>query len=175
MVPARAVIAQNFACREAALGEEFWSESLRCFRNLQAYEAWRAHGAWIAATQPKFGPGVAARFDYAATVTEAAKAEATAFRSAARARVTAMFGPKTLLVVPTTPFASPLLTESEAELDAKRYQMFRTFLFASFFGLPQISVPLSRPAGAPPLGVSLIGPRWSDRRLIAAARGLSGL
>ncbi len=173
MQPARAVVAQSFTCREAALGEEFWSESLRHFRNLQAYEAWRAHGAWIAATKPTFGPGVAARFEHAATVAPAAKAEADAFRSAARARVAAMFGPKTLLVVPTTPFASPLLTESEEALDRKRYLMFRTFLFASFFGLPQISVPLSRPAGAAPLEISLIGPRWSDRRLIAAARGLS--
>jgi len=172
MEPARAAIAQNFACREAALGEEFWSESLRHVRNLQAYEAWRAHGAWIAAAKPKFGPGVAGRFDYAATVSRAMKAEADAFRSAARARVAAMFDPKTLLVAPTTPFVSPLLTEGEEALDRKRYQMFRTFLFASFFGLPQISVPLSRPAGAAPLGISLIGPRWSDRRLIAAARGL---
>ncbi|WP_159728235.1 amidase [Methylosinus sp. Ce-a6] len=172
MEPALAVVAQNFSCREVSLGEAFWTDALRHFRNLQAYEAWRAHGAWIAAAEPKFGPGVAGRFDYAATVTKAAKAEADAFRSAARARVDAMFGPKTLLVVPTTPFAAPRLDEGEEELDRKRYSMFRTFLFASFFGLPQISLPLSQPAGAPPLGISLIGPRWSDRRLIAAARGL---
>jgi amidase len=66
-----------------------------------------------------------------------------------------------------------LLTESEAELDDKRYRMFRTFLFASFFGLPQIAIPLPRAPGAAPLGISLIGPRWSDRRLIEAAKGLA--
>ncbi|WP_036286543.1 amidase [Methylosinus sp. PW1] len=172
MAPARAIVAQGFSERDAALGEEFWTESLRHFRNLQAFEAWGAHGAWIAAEHPQFGPGIAERFDMASKVTPAAKAEADAFRRDARARVAEMFGENSLIVVPTTPFASPRLDESEDELDAKRYRMFRTFLFASFFGLPQISVPLSRPAGAPPLGISLIGPRWSDRRLIAAARGL---
>ncbi|HEY8260216.1 MAG TPA: amidase [Methylosinus sp.] len=170
--PAREALAQMFSPGEATLGEDFWSQSLRHFRNLQAYEAWGAHGGWIAAEQPRFGPGIAERFAYAAKVTASEKAEADAFRREARARVDEILTSDTLLVVPTTPFVSPLLAESEAELDAKRYRMFRTFLFASFFGLPQISVPLPRAPGAPPLGISLIGPRWSDRRLIEEGRGL---
>ncbi|MBY6241236.1 amidase [Methylosinus sp. Sm6] len=167
--PARAALARMFAVDEATLGEDFWSQALRHFRNLQAFEAWSAQGPWIEREAPRFGPGIAERFAYAAQVTAGEKAEADAFRRAARARVDAILPGNTLLVVPTTPFVSPRLDESEAELDAKRYRMFRTFLFASFFGLPQISVPPPRAPGAPPLGVSLIGPRWSDRRLIEAA------
>lgn len=170
--PAREALAQMFSPGEATLGEEFWSQSLRHFRNLQAYEAWGAQGPWIEAETPRFGPGIAERFAYAAKVTAGEKAEADAFRREARARVDEILTRDTLLVVPTTPFVAPLLTESEAELDDKRYRMFRTFLFASFFGLPQISVPLPRAPGAAPLGISLIGPRWSDERLIEAARGL---
>jgi amidase len=171
--PACAALPMMVTSGEAIFGEEFWAQSLRHVRNLQAFEAWAAQGAWIESATPCFGPGIAERFVYASKVTPQEKAEADAFRIAARARIDEVLSPDMLLVAPTTPFVAPLLDESEAELDRKRYLMFRTFLFASFFGLPQISIPLPRPAGAAPLGISLIGPRWSDRRLIDAARALA--
>ena len=77
-------------------------------------------------------------------------------------------GPHGVLVLPTTPFRAPLLSESDEQLDAKRYQMMRLFLIASYFGLPQISLPL--PTSEAPVALSLIGPRGSDRRLIDLAR-----
>ena len=172
--PALAALPVAFALRETTLGEEFWWTALRHFRNLQAYEAWRAHGEWIAAARPSFGVGVAQRFEYAAKVTEDAKREADAFRRDQRKRIDDLLQAQSLLVVPTTPFAAPLLTESAAELDDKRYRMVRTFLLASFFGLPQISLPLARPEGAPPLALSFIGPRWSDRKLLETARAFVG-
>jgi amidase len=46
------------------------------------------------------------------------------------------------LVVPTAPFAAPLLNAVAVELETNRQQMVRVFLLASFFGLPQISIPL---------------------------------
>lgn len=170
--PALAALPAAFALRETVLGEEFWSTALRHFRNLQAYEAWRAHGEWIAATRPSFGPGIAERFDYASAVSTQAKREADAFRHASRRRIDDLLQSQSLIVVPTTPFAAPLLTESAEELDRKRYLMVRTFLLASLFGLPQISLPLARQEGAPPLALSLIGPRWSDRALLETARAL---
>jgi len=39
-----------------------------------------------------------------------------------------------------------LLTDGAQALDEKRYQMFRLFLIASFFGLPQVSMPLKTQA-----------------------------
>ncbi len=39
-----------------------------CFRTLQRGEAWECHGAWITATRPSFGPGIAQRFTDAARV-----------------------------------------------------------------------------------------------------------
>lgn len=167
--PILAASRDGLPLREESLGDDFWSAALVHFRNLQAYEAWQAHGAWIEATKPAFGPGIAERFAYAAKVSALAKSEADDFRREARAKIDALSRAPSLIVVPTTPFAAPLLTESAEALDSKRYRMVRIFLLASFFGLPQISLPLARPAGAPPLGLSLIGPRWSDRRLIAAA------
>lgn len=171
--PALAALRQSFSMRETIFGDDFWSTALTRFRNLQAFEAWRAHGAWIEASKPAFGPGIAERFDYAAEVSFRAKSEADDFRREARETIEAAMRSPSLIVVPTTPFAAPLLTESAEELDKKRYLMVKTFLLASFFGLPQISLPLARPKGAPPLALSLIGPRWSDRRLLATARELT--
>lgn len=50
--------------------------------------------------------------------------------------------------------------------------MMRLFVLASFFGLPQLSLPLDT-HGAPPLGLSVVGPRWSDRALLALGRRLA--
>ncbi len=161
---------KNFApWREATLEEEFFKTALAHFRNMQAYEAWAAHGAWIVANRPTFGKGVEERFAYAAKVTADQKKAAEAFRGEARKRIDAIMGSRGFIVTPTTPFRAPLLAESEEALDAKRYQMMRLFLIASYFGLPQISLPL--PTTEAPVSLSFIGRRGSDRALIAFAQG----
>ena len=153
---------------DKALGEAFFSpELLTHFRNLQAYEAWSAQSAWIAAVQPEFGPGISERFAYAATVTLNQKQAADAHRAEICAALHGVMGATGLLIIPTTPFRAPLLNETAKSLDIKRYQMMRLFLIASFCGLPQISTPLL--SDGAPYGLSLIGPRWSDRRLLKFA------
>ncbi len=154
--------------REGRLGEDFFRDALAHFRNLQAYEAWASYGAWISAEHPTFGKGVEERLAVASKVTQDQKKAALAFGEEARKHVDALFGDKGFLVMPTTPFRSPLLTESETQLDAKRYQMMRLFLIASYFGLPQISLPL--PATEAPVALSFVGRRGSDRKLIALAQ-----
>jgi amidase len=154
--------------REATLGEDFFKTALGHFRNMQAFEAWAAHGAWITANSPTFGKGVEQRFAYAAKVTADQKKAAEAFRDKARKKIDAILGANGFIVSPTTPFRSPLLTESEETLDAKRYQMMRLFLIASFFGLPQISLPL--PTTEAPVALSLIGRHGADHALIAFAQ-----
>lgn len=157
----------DLSVREVEFGGDFWAQALDHFRNLQAFEAWRAHGVWIAADNPCFGPGVRERFQFASTVTSTQKREADAFRSDTRKKIDEILGASSILVVPTTPFPAPLLTAGPEELDANRQQMVRVFLLASFFGLPQISIPW-RMQGAP-LGLSFIGPRWLDRALLELA------
>lgn len=154
--------------REARLDETFFKTALAHFRNLQAHEAWASHGAWITARHPTFGKGVEERFAIAAGVTAEQKNAALAFRDANRSRIDALLGEKGFLVMPTTPFRAPLLTESEEQLDAKRYQMMRLFLVASYFGLPQISLPL--PTSAAPVALSFVGRHGGDRQLIALAQ-----
>jgi amidase len=154
--------------REATLGEEFFKTALGHFRNMQAFEAWAAHGDWITANRPAFGKGVEERFAFAAKVTADQKNAAQAFRDKERPRIDAMLGEGGFIVMPTAPFRAPLLTESEEKLDAKRYQMMRLFLIASFFGLPQISIPL--PTSEAPVALSFVGRHGADRALIAFAQ-----
>lgn len=163
-------LAPELPMREVALEPSFWPEALADFRNYQAFEAHRSHGDWIQSHRPRFGPGIAERFAYAATVSEAQRQAAEVFRGEARPKIEALLGEDGVLVLPTTPFVSPRLDESAEALDAKRYQMFRLFLIASYFGLPQVSVPL---ASDPPLGLSLVGRRGTDRALLALAARLA--
>ncbi len=170
LVDALQALASELATRRVALENSFWTQALAHFRNFQAFEAHRSHAAWIAARRPRFGPGIAERFAYAATVTEEQKQAAEVFREEARAKIDALLADDGVFVLPTTPFFSPRLDESAEALDAKRYQMFRLFLIASYFGLPQVSLPLK---SNPPLGLSLIGRRGTDRALLALARRLA--
>ncbi|WP_036280453.1 amidase [Methylocystis sp. ATCC 49242] len=154
--------------REGRLDDEFFKTALAHFRNLQAHEAWTSHGGWIAAHHPTFGKGVEERLAIASKVTLEQKRAAEAFGAEARKKVDAMLGDDGFIVSPTTPFRAPLLADSDEQLDAKRYQMMRLFLIASYFGLPQIALPL--PSSDAPVGLSFIGRRGSDRKLLAFAR-----
>ena len=171
--PALDTLRKDFSSREVVLGEAFLSRMQSHFRDLQAFEAHQSHSAWIAAVRPGFGPGVAERFAYAASVTAERKRAADDLRLEARETIDELLGAEGFFVLPTTPFFAPPLRDSAQELDLKRNQMVRLFQIASFFGLPQLSVPLKTPLA--PLGLSLIGRRWSDRRLLALAERLPAL
>ncbi|HEY7689389.1 MAG TPA: amidase, partial [Dongiaceae bacterium] len=67
---AAAVIGASKAVRIGGAGGELQDWGWR-FRRLQAREIWETHRAWIEATKPRFGPEVAARFDWSKQVYEA--------------------------------------------------------------------------------------------------------
>ncbi len=156
--------------REAQIGGVFLAEALTHFRNLQAAEAWASAGDWITTHQPNFGEGVAQRFEVARKVTPQQKEAAQDFTHDIRRRLDVLLGENGVIVLPTTPFRAPRLDAPEDELDAKRYQMMRMFILASFCGLPQISLPLK--TGGAPFGLSLMSQRGKDRQLLAFAKTL---
>ncbi|WP_188262369.1 amidase [Azospirillum tabaci] len=141
------------------------------FQTLQAAEAWEAHGAWIAATKPTFGPGVRDRFAAAATLDPALARAAAQTRAGIRRRMDDLLGMDGLIVLPSAPGIAPLRGSSGAAVDAERARALAILCPAGLAGLPQISIPAARLDGCP-LGLSLVGPRGSDSTLLTIAEDL---
>ena len=138
------------------------------FRTLLGAEAWRAHGAWIEATKPAFGPDIQQRLDMARAITEAQVAAAAEVRGAATTRMQTLLQDGAVLIMPTTPGAAPFKRTPPAELDAYRLAMLRLTCIAGMARLPQISLPLASVEGAP-LGLSLIAGHGNDMALLRFA------
>jgi amidase len=66
-----------------------------------------------------------------------------------------------------------LKSESEDTLQAYLEQALQLLCLSGVSGLPQITLPLAEIYGAP-MGVSLMGPRGSDKRLIKMAQEILG-
>lgn len=150
-------------------GLAVWREA---FRTIQAREAWAAHGAWITATRPRLGPGVAERFQYAATVTAGAAAAAEQRRAEVRRRMDHLLADGSVLVLPSASGPAPLRNAPSAEVERVRAASLALLCIAGLAGLPQVSLPLATLNGAP-LGLSLVGRRGSDRSLLRLAADIA--
>ncbi len=141
------------------------------FRHLQALEIWANHAEWVRANDPGFGPGVKERFEYAATLSDADRAEHQPVRDIARARLSELLGEDdTVILIPTAP-VSPKRDATEAEVEAFRARTMGLTCLAGLTGCPQISMPLAHEAG--PIGIALIGPPGSDESLLTIAAELA--
>lgn len=167
----RAVLGNARATRVSPEGLADWFE---VFRTLQAGEIWTTLGAWVSEAKPKFGPGVKERFEFAATVTPAQVAAATARRRTITAHVENLLGDDGVICLPTSPRAAPQRGTPVDQVEVEyRNQAMRLLCIAGLTGLPQISLPVATISWLP-LGLSLIGVRNSDRALIALARRILG-
>jgi amidase len=143
-----------------------------CFRKLQGYEAWQSHGAWISRNGRMLGP-VRERFEHGATIDAVTARHETERRDAFRLELAGLLGDDGVLVLPTVPGAAPLKAASSDDQQAYRERALRLLCLSGLSGFPQITLPLGKVDGAP-FGLSLLGPKGSDRRLIAlGARILS--
>ena len=152
------------------LGIDF-GRAADCLRVLQGAAAWRTHGAWIEATRPQFGPGVAERFQSASRIDQAQVRQAERERTALLARLDAALPRGRLLCLPTVPGPAPLRTADWGELQRQRALLLPLTALASLSGRPQISLPLQRADGAP-LGLSLLGWRGGDAALLQIAAAI---
>jgi amidase len=143
------------------------------FRYLQGREAWLTDGPLIERYAPPLGPGVAERFAFSRGVTDAQVTESTAFRARFTAHMQVLLGTDGVLLLPTMPDIAPLRAEPESGLEDYRNRAIRLLCVAGLAGLPQLSLPLAGRDGAP-LGLSLLGPRGSDRALVTMAERLAG-
>ncbi|HEX2555237.1 MAG TPA: amidase [Microvirga sp.] len=143
------------------------------FRRIQGREAWAVDGGMIERFRPPLGPGVADRFAFARSVTEAQRADADAVRARFTERFRGLLGRDAVLLLPTMPDVAPRLAESEEALNDYRNQALNLLSLSGLSGLPQVSIPLASRLGAP-LGLSLVGPAGSDLGLVRLAARLAG-
>ncbi len=142
------------------------------FRHLQAVEAWAAHGEWIEKHDPKMTPGVRERFEFGKTVPAEDQASAKAARQTIRDRLDSLVGEDCVLMLPSAPSIAPLCDIGGEALQAFRERALAILCISGLSGLPQVSLPLAEFEGCP-LGISLIGPRGSDRALVELAAAIA--
>ena len=142
------------------------------YRYIQGREAWESDGNFIERFAPPLGPGVKERFAHGKAVTDAQVAAARSFRSAFSKHLDALLGVGGVMLLPTMPDIAPLRTASDDSLQAFRDLATKMLCIAGLAGLPQLSIPMLSKEGAP-LGLSLLGPKGSDRSLVAMAQHLA--
>ncbi|WP_218028542.1 amidase family protein [Nocardia yamanashiensis] len=137
------------------------------FRTVQAYEAWRCHGAWITDHPGALEPEVAQRFAYAASVTEAAADSARVVLVDAAAALRGALAGR-VLMLPTVATFPPERTASAAELEGGRARTLTLTCLASLAGLPAVAIPLAHNA-SPPLSLCMVGAPGTDHALLRFA------
>jgi len=156
---------------QAAPGEAL-GDWRQVYATVGAHEGWQTHGAWISEHRPVFGAAVAARWQAASQVSDAAAAMARDQAARIRTRVCALLGDDGVAVLPSAASLAPRRDADPAMVDAVRLRTMAITCIAGLAGLPQVSLPMATPDGLP-LGVSLLGPAGSDRALVRLAVALA--
>jgi amidase len=142
------------------------------FRRIQAYEAWAVYGDFVSSVT-NMDPAVRARFEFGRDMGCSVAVDETKTRNAFRTELESLLGDDGVLVLPTMPGAAPLARSTGDELQEYREGALRLLCLSGLSGVPQITVPLGTVHGAP-FGISLMGPRNSDRDLVRLASRLLG-
>ena len=150
-------------------GFDPWREAMRV---VQAFEVWQTFGTFMIRHNPKLGPGVRERMEFASTVSVDAANAASAVREKAREHMLGIVTPGTILALPSAPTIAPRVDIAGAELEKFRVRVMRLTCMASLTGLPQMSIPAGTIGGCP-IGLSFIGWPGGDEALLDLAQTLS--
>jgi amidase len=143
----------------------------RAQRTLQPWEAWQTFKPWLERDNPRLQYSVARNLVRAAAIPESEREWAALVRREARARMTWLLPPGTILCMPTTPFPAPLKGQSVPALEPIRARILGLAAHGGLTGVPQVSVPGAKVNGLP-VGLSIVGGHGSDAALVAVARAL---
>ncbi|MCE7029903.1 amidase [Jiella sp. CBK1P-4] len=138
------------------------------FRVLQSCDAKRSILPFIDATGMPLAAGLDERVAFARGLTEADEAAANAVREPFAAAMDAILGADGVLLAPVVHDAPFRRDAGRAVFDAFRHEAMKLLAVAGMARLPQVVFPAGTLDGAP-FGLSLIGPRGSDRRLLEIA------
>ncbi len=155
-----------------AKGNEKLGDWMLAFRQLQAREVWAAHGRWITRTRPRFGPEIAARFDWARSVAESPPGDEAARRESFTARLDALLEGGAVLCLPAAPSIALRVGEGAETLQRFRDRTLSLTCIAGLARLPQVTIPAGRVEGCP-VGFSLVMRRGADRALLELATALA--
>ncbi len=146
---------------------ETWSNA---FRLLQAREIWKTHGDWIEKVKPAFGPDIAERFEWAATIREDQEWEvANQLRVKVQQHLRELLGETGCIVMPTTPGPAPAIGRSLNEVEMTRTHTMQLSCIAGLSGLPQLTIPFINQKGKT-IGLSIIAGYNQDLRLLEWAK-----
>ncbi|MDX1710106.1 MAG: amidase [Rhodovibrionaceae bacterium] len=146
---------------------------MKVFRVTQGHEIWRVHGPWITETQPRFGPEIEERFQWAASIDDESAAAADAERRDFAERLRGVLEDGVVLCLPTAPSIALRLDAGPEGLREHRGAALSLTCIAGLAGLPQITLPLASLTGCP-LGVSLIAGPGGDEMLLGFAALFAG-
>jgi Asp-tRNA(Asn)/Glu-tRNA(Gln) amidotransferase A subunit family amidase len=138
------------------------------FRTVQGFEAWQAHGDWIAAHPGALGPDVAGRFAAAASISESAAAAAREVVHEARSEICSWLA-DSVLAIPAACGPAPSRNAGAEEIEADRAATLRMTCLAGLSGAPALTLPLL----PGPVGVCLVASPGTDRGLLEFAGCLS--
>jgi amidase len=138
----------------------------------QARQVWRTHGPWITAHAPRFGPGVAARFGWAATVTDADVAATEPVRRAARRQLAAVLSDH-VVCLPAACGPPPPPDGDARDKDSLRWRTLALTCAAGLAGAPAISLPAARTADGP-VNLLLMAAPGGDAALLELALRYGG-
>ena len=148
------------------------AQYFECYRVLQGAEIWQSLGGWIVDKRPRFAADIAPRFAGAAAVTPAEVVHYTPIRADIRARFASLLPADTAVLMPVTP-CTALSVNAPADAIGDFYHRALTLTsVAGHCGAPQVTLPLGRWQGCP-VGLSVLGPRGSDRALLRLAAALA--
>jgi amidase len=147
-----------------------WSRHQRLLQQSEFHATFRD---WIDAVNPRFSSEVAGAFADDGRMAADDLSAAQAFRRSASSRLDALLDGRRMLCLPTSPILPIRRDARLSEIRTAVRRIVDLTAIAGLTGLPQVSLPAAA-VGSIPVGLSLIGWRGGDARLIGAARALAG-
>jgi amidase len=148
-----------------------WSQHQRVLQKSEFHATFRD---WIDRVNPRFSAEVAGAFADDGRIGTDELAAAKAFRESASKRLDTLLDGRRLLCMPTSPILPIRRDARLSEMRTAVHRIVDLTAIAGLTGLPQVNLPMAASSSIP-VGLSLIGWRGGDDRLLGAACALAGV